>query len=437
MRTDSSVDERLRPGALCGSRISLRRRAERNASFQPLPRQVVVSYRSAEQLAALERSGHGSSAGYPPCAARRRDQPSLAAQAVLRRSWSTSRPSPRPTSPGSPGSGSGTRRAHGRGPGLGPARGLERDDRRDRQRRRRERAPDLADKSPRPGASLTARTRCATGSGTARSSPRWRRLGRERHRHLRLRRRRELLVVQAIDADGYITDVDEAAAIVYAVKHGAKIVNLSSAARRPRPIEQRAIRWAARRGVLIVAAAGNEHDEGNLPSIRPRCSSRSARAAAAGSASPSAPPRWTARGRLFSNTGSYLSLAAPGYNVFAAESADATGRARRLPWSSPGYYGWASGTSFAAPQVAGAAALVWAANPRLTAQPRWPGCSSRARPARLGTASSAGAASTPLRRSSSRSRRRAWRSGRCVTNRGRSTPRRPRRPPSSRAAPSP
>jgi serine protease len=70
----------------------------------------------------------------------------------------------------------------------------------------------------------------------------------------------------------------------------------------------------------------------------------------------------------FSNTGSYLSLAAPGFNVFAAESADAPWPRAQLPWSSPGYYGWASGTSFASPEVAGAAALVWAANPRLTAQ---------------------------------------------------------------------
>jgi subtilisin family serine protease len=39
-----------------------------------------------------------------------------------------------------------------------------------------------------------------------------------------------------------------------------------------------------------------------------------------------------------------------------------------LPGSQAGVYGYASGTSFAAPQVAGAAALVWAANPSLTAQ---------------------------------------------------------------------
>jgi hypothetical protein len=73
----------------------------------------------------------------------------------------------------------------------------------------------------------------------------------------------------------------------------------------------------------------------------------------------------------FSNTGSYISLAAPGENVFGAIAAGSFRQwwpRSRLPGSHAGLYGWSSGTSFSTPEVAGAAALVWAANPALSAE---------------------------------------------------------------------
>ena len=178
----------------------------------------------------------------------------------------------------------------------------------------------------------------------------------------------KLLVVQAIDRNGYITDVDEAAGIVYAVKHGAKIINLSIGGSQTSPIEQRAIRYAARHGVLLVAAAGNEYQQGNQVEYPAALLQPVGSRGRGGIGLAVGATTMDGTRADFSNTGTYLSLAAPGDNVFAAESADSDWPHAQPPWTSPGYYGWASGTSFASPEVAGAAALVWGANPSLTAQ---------------------------------------------------------------------
>jgi subtilisin family serine protease len=181
----------------------------------------------------------------------------------------------------------------------------------------------------------------------------------------------QLMTIKAVSENNAFGDVDTAAAIVYAVDHGAKIINLSIGGEGSSPLEARAIHYAANRNVLLVAAAGNEYEYGN-PVEYPAAALQPVGSKGQGGFGLSVAASTMAGKRAsFSNTGTQISLAAPGENVFGAVAA---GSSRHywpryaLPGSVAGLYGWSSGTSFSAPEVAGAAALVWAANPKLTAQ---------------------------------------------------------------------
>jgi subtilisin family serine protease len=179
----------------------------------------------------------------------------------------------------------------------------------------------------------------------------------------------KLLLIQTGRADGAFTDVDEADAIVYAVNHGAKVINLSIGGIETSAVERKALEYAAAHEVLVVAAAGNEFEEGN-PVEYPAALLQPVGSNGRGGwgLSVGASTKFGTRAS-FSNTGSWISLAAPGENVFGALSSYSKARdwpRYELPGSTHGLYGWASGTSFSSPQVAGAAALVWAANPSLT-----------------------------------------------------------------------
>jgi serine protease len=169
-----------------------------------------------------------------------------------------------------------------------------------------------------------------------------------------------LLVVKADASDGSIDALDEAAAIRYAVGHGARIVNLSFGSSTTSPIERRAIAYAAAHDVLVVAAAGNEGSVGNAPQYPAALLGRAGAGLAVAAS--------TANGvrAAFSNQGAYVSLAAPGALITAPQTS--TGSGYTIASASAASHEVASGTSFAAPQVAGAAALVWAVAPNLRAK---------------------------------------------------------------------
>src|SRR5438105_2742080 len=71
-----------------------------------------------------------------------------------------------------------------------------------------------------------------------------------------------LLVIKASGPDGSFSDLEEANSIVYAVDHGARVINLSVGGTETSETEKRGIAYAAQHGVLVVAAIGNEYEFG-------------------------------------------------------------------------------------------------------------------------------------------------------------------------------
>ncbi len=146
-----------------------------------------------------------------------------------------------------------------------------------------------------------------------------------------------------VDGSGYVSDVIQAYA--YAARHGVRIVNLSGGGPQYSQADYDALRAAP--NVLFVVAAGNEGADNDAVPTYP-CSYGLPNVLCVAAAGPDhALPVWSNRGR-----GS-VDLAAPGVDVLST-----------LP---SGTHSTQSGTSMATPHVAGAAALLLAANPGLTA----------------------------------------------------------------------
>ncbi|MGW1212161.1 type VII secretion-associated serine protease mycosin [Streptomyces sp. NPDC002499] len=134
--------------------------------------------------------------------------------------------------------------------------------------------------------------------------------------------------------------------IRWAADHGADVINLSlgddSASAHPEPTEDEAVQYALKKGVTVVASAGNGGEKGDHVSYP---------AAYPGVIAATAVDRYGTRA-AFSTRRWYATVSAPGVNIVIADPDHRY------------YEGW--GTSAASAFVSGAVALIKAAHPGLT-----------------------------------------------------------------------
>jgi subtilisin family serine protease len=162
----------------------------------------------------------------------------------------------------------------------------------------------------------------------------------------------KIMVVRVVP-DGDERDKDVANGIRYAVDNGAKIINMSfGKSHSPnKSIVDDAVRYAESKGVLIIHAAGNDNSDNdqlpNYPNAKYNNGTVASNWIEVGASDMSG------KAAAFSNYGkTTVDLFAPGVEIYSC-----------MPGSK---YGNESGTSMAAPVVAGVTALVWSYFPNLT-----------------------------------------------------------------------
>jgi hypothetical protein len=158
----------------------------------------------------------------------------------------------------------------------------------------------------------------------------------------------QILPVRVMAADGSGWDSDAAQGMVWAVDHGATVINLSFGGPDPSPVMDTAVKYALGKGVSVVVAAGNEGQAGN-PVEWPAADPGVIAVGAVDSAG--VRPGW-------SSSGAQLALVAPGVRITSTVPVSAA--------DPSGYATW-DGTSMAAPFVSAAAALLRHAQPTLSA----------------------------------------------------------------------
>jgi subtilisin family serine protease len=152
-----------------------------------------------------------------------------------------------------------------------------------------------------------------------------------------------ILPIRVLDAHGSGVASNVALGIIWAVDHGARVINMSLGGG-PSPGLEDTMQYALDENVVMTAAAGNNFQTGNQP-VYPAAYPEALAVAAVNSSLGHAP---------FSNAGGYVDIAAPGDLILSTYGTSRTD------------YEWMSGTSMAAPYAAAEAALVISENKSLT-----------------------------------------------------------------------
>jgi subtilisin family serine protease len=185
----------------------------------------------------------------------------------------------------------------------------------------------------------------------------------------------QLLIAKVVTPDGSIPLAAEASAIRWAADNGARVINLSLGGLRDlqnpsqdtySAVEARAVAYAYAKGAVLVAAVGNGDEAPSQP--WPYASYPAALPHVIGVSALTRPgnvPDFSNRDPLFND------ISAPGASIFSTFPAALTALRNGCP--DQGYsdcgtedYRNAEGTSFAAPQVSAAAAVLFAVDPLLT-----------------------------------------------------------------------
>lgn len=171
-----------------------------------------------------------------------------------------------------------------------------------------------------------------------------------------LSRASKILPLKACDVGGACSNFPVIESIVWAVEHGADVVNLSLGGPGDAcpPEFDLAADFAKERGVLLVASAGNSGAKGGEnPVTYPAACEGYVSVAASGPSDEWAP---------FSTHNQFVDLSAPGMQILSTLP---PGLTMQDDPASHGY-GPADGTSMASPHVAGLAALLLSAHPDWT-----------------------------------------------------------------------